>query len=111
LIGEQRNAQGSEDGASFFAVSPPGTEGSQYFDGIFLDLKTYLPTLSVSTSSGFCSVLDTSTHPSEMAALSLDHLVRFSLRGMANAFDAGERTDDDGLRVSLSLRNVDPSDA
>ena len=52
-------------------------------------------------------MLDSSTNPSELTALSLDHLVRFSLRGIANDFDAGVRTDDDGLRVSLSLRNVE----
>jgi len=107
ILGELQDSASNTSGAPFFNVNPPGSSGSQDFDGIFLDPNTYLPTLSVSTSPGFCSVLDTSTHPSEMAALSLDHLVRFSLRGIANAFDAGERTDDDGLRVSLSLRDVE----
>lgn len=107
VIGEQRDNNSNTEGAPFFNVSPPGTDGSLNFDGIYLDPVTYLPTLSVSTSPGFCTVLDTSTNPSELAALSLDHLVRFSLRGIANAFDAGERTDDDGLRVGLSLRDVE----
>lgn len=107
LLGEERDSDSGTTGAPFFNVNPPGSDGSFNFDGIFLDANTKLPTLSVSTSPGFCSVLDSSTNPSELATLSLDHLVRFSLRGVANAFDAGERTDDDGLRVGMSLRNVE----
>ena len=107
VIGEESDSDSNIEGAPFFNVNPPGRDGSQDFDGIFLDPVTSLPTLSVSTSPGFCTVLDDSTNPSELAALSLDHLVRFSLRGIANAFDAGDRADDDGLRVSLSLRNVE----
>lgn len=107
LLGEERDNSGLTTGAPFFGVSPPGTDGSQNFDGIFLDAETRLPTVSVSGSPGFCSVIDDSTNPDELAAMSLDHLVRFSLRGVADAFDAGERSDDDGLRVALSLRNVE----
>jgi len=107
LLGEERDSDSGASGAPFFNVNPPGSDGSFDFDGIFLDPNTSLPTLSVSGSPGFCTVLDISTNPTELATLSLDHLVRFSLRGVANAFDAGERTDDDGLRVSLSLRNVE----
>jgi len=107
VLGEERDSDSGTNGAPFFNVNPPGTDGSLNFDGIFLDPTTYLPTLSVSTSPGFCTVLDASTNPTELATLSLDHLVRFSLRGIANDFDAGARTDDDGLRVSLSLRNVE----
>lgn len=33
--------------------------------------------------------------------------MRFSLRGVANTFDQGLRTDDDGLRVAISTRNVE----
>ena len=33
--------------------------------------------------------------------------MRFSLSGIAKAFDAGEREDDDGLRVAVSLRNTE----
>ncbi|MGQ7847671.1 hypothetical protein ACUNV4_24475 [Granulosicoccus sp. 3-233] len=107
LLGEERDSDAGTAGAPFFNVNPPGSVGSSNFDGIFLDSNTRLPVLSVSTSPGFCTVLDRSTNPSELEALSLDHLVRFSLRGIANDFDAGARTDDDGLRVSLSLRNVE----
>lgn len=107
VLGEERDNSGLTAGAPFFGVSPPGTDGSQNFDGIFLDSVTRLPAVSVSGSPGFCSVIDESTNPDELAAMSLDHLVRFSLRGVADAFDAGERSDDDGLRVALSLRNVE----
>jgi hypothetical protein len=39
--------------------------------------------------------------------LNLNQIVRFSLRGVANAFDDGTRTDDDGLRVAISTSNVE----
>lgn len=107
VLGEQRDSDSGTIGAPFFNVNPPSADGSLNFDGISLDSSTYLPTLSVSTSPGFCTVLDISTNPSELATLSLDHLIRFSLRGIANDFDAGVRTDDDGLRVSISLRDVE----
>lgn len=107
VLGEQRDNNGNTDGAPFFNVNPPGTDGSGNFDGIYLDPATNLPTVRVSGSPGFCTVLDQSTHPAELQTLSLDHLIRFSLRGIANAFDAGAREDDDGLRVALSLRNVE----
>lgn len=107
VLGEERDNTSNTLEAPFFNVSPPGTDGSFNFDGIFLNPETYLPIVNVSESPGFCTILDTSTNPEEMAALSLDNLVRFTLRGVANAFDAGERTDDDGLRVALSIRNVE----
>jgi len=107
ILGEERDSNAGTVGAPFFNVNPPGTDGSGDFDGIYLDPDTSLPLVSVSSSPGFCTVLDRSTNPSELDILSLDQLVRFSLRGIANAFDSGERTDDDGLRVALSLRNVE----
>ncbi|MFK8080903.1 MAG: hypothetical protein AB8B97_11515 [Granulosicoccus sp.] len=107
LVGEERDSDGSTSGAPFFNVNPPGTDGSLNFDGISLDPTTLLPTMGVSTSPGFCTVLDETTNAAELTTLALDHLVRFSLRGVANAFDEGSRTDDDGLRVALSLRNVE----
>jgi len=39
--------------------------------------------------------------------LSLDHLIRFTLRAIANDFDSDIRSDDDGLRVAISLRNTE----
>ncbi|MEO0574309.1 MAG: hypothetical protein AAF004_02515 [Pseudomonadota bacterium] len=107
LIGEERDSDGSVDGAPFFNVNLPGSEGSFDFDGIFLDAESGLPAARVSASPGFCTVLDAGTNPDELATLSLDHLIRFSIRGIANAFDAGDRVDDDGLRVAISLRNTE----
>jgi hypothetical protein len=40
-------------------------------------------------------------------ALGIDNIVRFSIRGIANAFDAGDRADDDGLRVAVTLKNTE----
>ena len=107
VLGEERDSDSSTNGAPFFNVNPPGSDGSANFDGIYLNPTTRLPTVRVTSSPGFCTVLDQSTNPNELAALSLDHLVRFSLRAIANGFDSGARTDDDGLRVALSLRDVE----
>lgn len=106
LIGEQRDAEGNTVGAPFFAVTPPGRNGSQDFDGIFTD-ENGLPRMRVSTSPGFCTVVDDSTHGDDLEALKLDHVVRFTLRGIADAFEAGARTDDNGLRVSISAESVE----
>ena len=106
LIGEQRNAQGSEDGAPFFAVSPPGTEGSQDFDGIYVDPSSSLPVVDVAGGPGFCEVVDGSANAAEQAelkALGLDHLVRFSLRGPA----ADSANPDTGLRIAVHLKNTE----
>lgn len=107
VLGEQRDSDGSTAGAPFFNVNPPNSDGSFDFDGVFIDPDNNLPNTRVSASPGFCTVLDPSTNPNELAALSLDHVVRFSLRGIADAFDAGDRSDDDGLRVAVSLRNTE----
>jgi len=105
VLGELLDADGSTNGAPFFNVNPPSAAGSQDFDGIFLQAGTNLPIARVSASPGFCTVL--ATNGPEFSELELDHIVRFSLRNIANAFDAGERSDDDGLRVAVSLRNTE----
>lgn len=107
VLGEQQDSDGSTDGAPFFNVNPPSATGSQDFDGIFLDTDTSLPTVRVSASPGFCTVLDETTNPAELETLALDHLIRFSLRAIADDFDAAVRSDDDGLRVAISLRNTE----
>jgi len=76
LIGEQRNAENSTVGAPFFAVSPPTANGSQDFDGIFIDPSSYLPIVNVAGSPGFCEVVDgynSSAEQAELDALGLDH--------------------------------------
>lgn len=104
LLGEDQDNDGNTEGAPFFNVSPGA--GSQNFDGIFLDTDNK-PIINVSGSPGFCTVLPAADDPEVFEALNLDHLVRFSLRVVANAFDQGLRTDDDGLRVAISTRNVE----
>jgi hypothetical protein len=105
VLGEQRDADGSTEGAPFFNVNPSGA-GSQDFDGIFLDTDNQ-PQIRVSNTPGFCSFIDNQTNAQELELLNIDHIVRFTLRGIANAFDAGDRDDDDGLRVAVTLKNTE----
>lgn len=106
ILAESRDAQGATDGAPFFAVNPPGTDGSQDFDGIFLNDNSQ-PRVSASNSPGFCSLVDRANNEEAFDLLDVDQIVRFSLRGVANAFDNGERSDDDGLRVAVTLKNTE----
>lgn len=118
LVGETRDAAGNESSSPVFAVSPPNQPGSGDFDGIFLDPDTGLPVVNLVNSPGFCEVLDAATSP-EVAQglneLNMDHLVRFILRGPANAFDSALAADpnldpatlDNGLRVAVHLRNAE----
>jgi hypothetical protein len=105
ILGELKNADGTTEGAPFFNVNAKG-EGSQDFDGIYLDAYNQ-PQIRVSNTPGFCSLVNTQTYADELAILDIDQIVRFSLRGIANAFDAGDRLDDDGLRVAVSLKNTE----
>lgn len=77
---------------------------------VFIDPVSGLPEVNVSGSPGFCEVIDESTSADaadELRALGLNHLVRFSLRGIRNSFEAGEQSEDNGLRVTLHLRSVE----
>ena len=72
--------------------------------------KTNLPLVDVTNSPGFCEVIDRSTShqaAKELGKLGLDHLVRFSLRGVRDAFEAGAQKEDNGLRVTLHLKDVE----
>ena len=106
VLGEAADADGSTAGAPFFNVNPPGNAGSQNFDGIFLDDNSQ-PQVRVSNSPGFCSILSKDDNQAAFDTLDIDNVVRFSLRGIANAFDAGDRADDDGLRVAVTLKNTE----
>jgi len=106
LIGEQRDNSGSEAGAPFFSVNPPSGEGSQDFDGIYIDPSSGLPIVDVAGGPGFCDVVDgynNATENTELAALGLDHLVRFTLRGPA----ADLANPDTGLRIAVHLTNTE----
>lgn len=99
LIGEVVNGQ---------LVFQPS--GNQQAGDVFIDPATGLPRVDVTTSPGFCEVIDGSTSAtsaSELAALDLTHLVRFFARGPANSFAAGTQTTDNGLRVTIHMRNVE----
>jgi hypothetical protein len=106
----------------------PG-DGSDFFDGgpqadavvlgnILIDEETGLPELDpesglpgidVTGNGGFCEVVD-GADPEDAAALEelgLDHLVRFFARGAADSFAAGDQEEDNGLRVTMHLVDVE----
>lgn len=82
-------------------------EKDKNFDGIFLDPATHQPSIDVTSSPGFCTILDRSQYSAEFDTLGVDHLVRFALRGKADAFEAATQTDDNGVRVTLHLKGVE----
>lgn len=82
----------------------------QLAGNVFLDPVTGLPAIDVTNTNGFCTTVDASSSPTagaELEALDLDHLVRFFVRTVADAFANGTQTTDNGLRVTLHLRNVE----
>jgi len=93
------------EGENVFAVSKDKKTAE-----IAIDPYTKLPLVDVTNSPGFCDVIDaSSSHDAEdeLAALGLDHLVRFSIRGIADAFERGDQETDNGLRVTLHLKDVE----
>ena len=77
---------------------------------LFIDETSGLPRVDVTNSPGFCEVVDENTSveaAEELKALDLDHLVRFSIRGVRDAFEAGQQAEDNGLRVTLHLKDVE----
>lgn len=93
------------DGALAFRVSNDQQAGE-----VWLDPTSKLPAVDVTNSPGFCRVLDRSSGASAAAsldALDLDHLVQFFVRGPANSFENGQQATDNGLRVTLHLRDVE----
>jgi hypothetical protein len=77
---------------------------------VAIDPTTNLPLVDVSSSPGFCDVIDDSFSAeakAELDALNLDHLVRFSLRKQADEFATGVQNTDNGLRVTLHLKSVE----
>ena len=94
-----------ENGQTVFRVSMDQLAGD-----VFVDSATGLPQMDVTNSPGFCEIIDGSTDATsaaELDALDLDHLVRFSIRGIRDSFEAGQQTTDNGVRVTLSLRDVE----
>ncbi len=106
LIGEERDTDGGETGAPFFNVNPPASQGSQDFDGIYINPANGLPMMNVAGGPGFCEVVDGRANDADgeaLAALALDHLVRFILRGPASDIS----NPDTGLRIAIHLLNTE----
>ena len=94
-----------ENGQLVFRVSNDQQAGE-----IYINPATGLPLVDVTNSPGFCEVVDDSTSMSsaaELDALGLDHLVRFFIRSAAQSFANGTQTTDNGLRVTLHLKDVE----
>ena len=93
-----------EDGETVFRVSTDQQAGV-----IDIDRATNLPTVDVTNSPGFCEVIDRTAFEDEVALeeLGIDHLVRFFIRGVAQSFADGTQTEDNGLRVTLHLQDVE----
>ncbi|MFK7955470.1 MAG: calcium-binding protein [Lysobacterales bacterium] len=101
VVGEE----GEDEDAPVFAVSNDQVAGQ-----VFLDPSTGLPQVNVSGSPGFCEIIDASSSDdadAQLEALDLDTLVQFSIRGVRNAFEAGDQATDNGLRVTLHLDRVE----
>ncbi|MEM7254717.1 MAG: hypothetical protein AAF493_25170 [Pseudomonadota bacterium] len=95
-------AEPDGNGGFAFEVLNDGKAGE-----VYVDEKTGLPRVDVSNSPGFCEVIDGSydyTESDVLDELNLDHLVRFIIRGEA---DDGDADGDNGLRITLHLRNVE----
>lgn len=75
----------------------------------FLDPDTGLPLIDVTNNGGFCEVVDGADpdDAAELEELGLDHLVKFFARGAADSFEAGDQNEDNGLRVTLHLVDVE----
>lgn len=87
-----------------------GVVADRQAGNVFIDPTTGLPSVDVSGSPGFCDVIDASSTPQsryELDELGIDHLVRFTIRGIAAAFERGDQATDNGLRVTLHLKDVE----
>ncbi|MEZ5356276.1 MAG: calcium-binding protein [Bryobacteraceae bacterium] len=77
---------------------------------VILNANSSLPTVDVTRQPGFCQIIDKSAGAevaAELEKLGVTHLVRFFVRGPANSFAAGEQDTDNGLRVTLHVKNVE----
>lgn len=100
LMGEL-DAQGD----LFFGVTTDQQAGN-----VFIDPNTNLPVMDLVNSPGFCRVIDSSSSchaAAQLEELGVDHLVQFVIRGLAQSFADGTQNTDNGLRVTLSLKNVE----
>lgn len=85
---------------------------------VFISPQTRLPIVDVSASPGFCPIVDSASEirdengqkvdaAAALNDLKVDHLAQFVLRGVRDSFENGVQTQDNGLRVSLHLKDVE----
>lgn len=99
VVGEVVNGQ------VVFSISDDQQAGE-----VFVDPATNLPILEVTDSPGFCQIIDQSSSAdagSQLAALGIQHLVRFFLRDKADSFERGEQNSDNGLRQTMHLKDME----
>lgn len=83
---------------------------SQRFVFPFLDNVTGLPLVDALNSTGFCEILDDSDSKETaegLATLEVDQVIRFVIRDIRNDFERGVQIVDNGLRVSLHIKNLE----
>ena len=101
LMGEK-----DANGKLVFKVS-----NDQLAGDVFLDPWNYgLPKMDVTNSPGFCNIIDkssSSTAAKELAEIDSEHLAQFILRGVNQDFKNNKQNTDNGLRVTLSLKEVE----
>ena len=94
-----------DDGTVAFQV-----QTDQDTEEIFINPDTNLPEVDVANSPGFCTVIDkawSEDAKENLELLELNQLVRFTIRALADSFESGEQDTDNGLRVTLSIRNTE----
>lgn len=78
---------------------------------VFLDPQNFgLPKMDVTNSPGFCKIIDRSSSAnawSELQKIDSTHLAQFIIRNVDREFRAGRQKTDNGLRVTLSLKDVE----
>lgn len=77
---------------------------------VYVDPTTGLPRMDVTNSPGFCNIIDassTTNASAELDALGLEHLAQFVIRSIADDFANGVQDTDNGLRVTLHLKDVE----
>ncbi len=114
VVGESTAPDGNTVNPPFFAVNPPGTQGSGDFDGIHLVGGE--PVLNIAGGPGFCEIVEKdANNTTALDSLNIDHAIRFVLRGPRSNFDAAVQANpnidtdtlDTGLRIAVQLRNVE----
>ncbi|MCQ3975314.1 MAG: hypothetical protein DPW09_17870 [Anaerolineae bacterium] len=100
LVGEVDDA-----GQTIFRLSNDEQAGQ-----VFIDPVSQLPAVDVTNAPGFCGVIDDSSDanaPAQFESLGVQQLVRFFLRKQADAFEGGQQSDDNGLRQTMHIKDIE----